>query len=237
LYSIQNTTLLTCQASTFIDNSYSQSPINPVGYALIDTDNPFGVTTSTPVSAEAFDDISITNSVINLQILPAKSVFDIYDIQSGVSIPINTVGNDEILLRQLLSKSEFNVVDVQSGVSIPVDAVSTNELTSNISSSRSSVDISNIQSGVGIPVDAVGSDQLIIPDIKLLTSQSVLQYNINHKNSFTNIDLVLSDVDTVTISSEFLNKNLVERTSSQKTNSLRVLVENSQTVVNYSYWI
>jgi hypothetical protein len=234
LYPIQNTTLLTCQSSTFIDNSYNQSPINPVGYALIDTDNPFGVTTSTPVSAEAFDDISTTDSVINLQILPAKSVFDIYDIQSSINAPVDVVGTDEILFRQSLSKLTFDVIDILSGIDSPVNAVGTDGVTQ-ITFNKSSFDISEILSSIDDPVDAVVTNELIIP--KALDFQRSLQYNINNINVFPDITPITSFEEAVVNVSQFSKKQIIERTSPQKINTLRVLIENTVTTGDYSYWI
>jgi len=203
LYPIQNTTFLTCQSPTIIDKSYNPLPITAFGNTRVDDENPFGFTTSTSVSAKLFDDILTTDSVINLITPTAKSVFDIYDINSGIDAPVNVIGTDEIL----------------------------NQV---IPAAKSVFDIYNIQSSIDIPQDVVITDTLIIP--KTLSSQNRLQYNINSRNNFSNIEPITSSDEAVNVS-RFLKTQIIERTSPQKINSLRILVENTQTVVNYSYWI
>jgi hypothetical protein len=235
LYPIQNTTLLTCQAPTIIDTSYNPLPITVVGTPRVDDENPFGFSTSTSVSADLFDDISTTDSVINLQIPAAKSVFDIYDIQSSINTPVDVVGTDEILFSQSLSKLKFDVNDILSGIDSPVNAVGTNELTTQILLAKSMFEIYDIQSSINAPVNAVGSNQLAIPTV--LPSQRVSQYDVNSRNNFSDIEPILSSDKVVNLSRDFSKIQIVERTSPQKINSLRILIENTQTLVNYSYWI
>jgi len=207
LASIADTSLLTCQSPNIINNAYNQVPITVFGNTRVDNENPFGFTISPPVSANLFDDISTTNSVIN-QLTPlAKSVFDIYDIQSSIDAPVNAVGTNELTTQVLLNQ---------------------------ISSNKSSINISDIQSSIDIPQDAVGTNELTIPMI--FSSQSILQFNINGRNNFSDIKPITSSNEAVGVS-RFLKTQIVERTSPQRINPLRTLVRNTQTAVSYSYWI
>ena len=230
-----NTSLLICQSSAIIDNSYNRYPITVFGNTRVDEENPFGVTTSTSVSAELFDDILTTDSIVNTITPTAKFVFDIYDISSSIDIPQDVVITDELTTNISSGRPAVDIADVQSSIDIPINAVGTDELTTNISSGRPAVDIADVQSSIDIPINAVGTDELTTTNT--LPSQSVLQYNINDRNNFSNVEPIVSFDEAVSVSQDFLKRQVSERTSPQKINSLRVLIESTQTVVEYSYWI
>jgi hypothetical protein len=238
LYPIQNTTLLTCQSSILIDNSYNPSVITPFGNARVDrnnNENPFGFSTSTPVSANLFNDILTTDSIIDRLNPTTKSAFDIYDIQSGIDILQGVASTDESTNKIPTTKSAFDIYDIQTGIDITQDVATTNELTTQISPTKLEVNISETLSSIDITQDITSTDELVIP--KILRSQSVLQYNINSRNNFSNDNPIPSTEESVRLLQDFLSRQINDPTSAQKINSVRVLEENTQTVLVYSYWI
>jgi hypothetical protein len=132
LYLIENTTLLTCQSPTIIDKSYNPLPITVFGNARVDDENPFGFSTSTPavISVNAFN-ITSTNLVMNEAGRRARQNFDIYELQSGIDLPVTVGITDGIFNVASNIKSKIEIPQLQSPVTlIPSISASTQRITS-----------------------------------------------------------------------------------------------------------
>ena len=116
-----------------------------------------------------------------------------------------------------------------------MNAIGVTGLTAHVSLAKSVFDITNIQSSIDSPVNAIGVTGLTAPTI--LAPQQSKQYNRYSVNDFLDIIPMVSSMEAVNISKNFLNKQIIERVSPQKINTLRILNQSTQTVVNYSYWI
>jgi hypothetical protein len=200
LFVIQNTTLLACQSSTLIDNSYNQYPITRVGYALVDIDNPFGVSTSTSVSVDLFDDISTTDSVINQLRPSAKLVFDNIDIQSGIDLPVTIGITDGII--NIISKIDLQIEisELQRSVElIPNISAITQEVTSfNTLINRNSFTLPN-----SVPTDLFLSNN-ISSDLTTF-STSITPVIVKRSSTDKTSPLKISTARTVQLNTQTVN--------------------------------